>query len=40
MTDWLSGRLKEGGVGVWPTRSEHGQALYKVQPNKEKVYLI
>jgi len=40
MSDWLIGRLNEGGKGVWATRSEHGQALYKMQPNKEKSYLI
>jgi len=30
INDRLIGKLKEGGVGIWPTRSESGQALYKL----------
>lgn len=33
-------KLASDGVGIWPTRSDHGQALYKLQKDKEKVYLI
>lgn len=36
----LTDQLSQDGVGVWPTRSDHGQALYKVRPQKEKVYLM
>ena len=25
---------------MWPTRSDQGQALYKIQPQREKVYLM
>ena len=40
MSDKLVGRLADGGVGIWPTRSDHGQALYKLQAKREKVYLM
>lgn len=36
----LETRLTSQGVGIWPTRSEHGQALYKIAKGREKVYLI
>jgi protein-L-isoaspartate O-methyltransferase len=40
VSDRLVGKLKDGGVGIWPTRSEQGQALYKLQLGREKTYLM
>ena len=36
----LAERLSEKGVGIWPTRSEMGQALFAVNNKKSKKYLI
>lgn len=36
----LTEQLNKEGVGIWPTTSQQGQALYKVQPNRQKTYII
>jgi hypothetical protein len=33
-------KLTPRGVGIWPTRSDAGQALYKIEKGKQQVYLI
>lgn len=40
ISDMLCDKLSDKGIGVWPTRSEMGQALFAIDKNKNKKYLI